>query len=177
MARRVVVSDSSVLIDLERGAFFAAAFALPLEFYVPDLLYRRELEPYGGDRLLHMGLRVLELDDAGVARAARYTQAISALSLPDAFALALAHTTRGTLLTGDARLRQLARDENIACHGLLWLLERMFRDRTATPRQLHDGLVTIRDHPRCRLPKAEVTKRLRAFARAFDNDHRRTSRH
>ena len=68
MSRRVVVSDSSVLIDLERGAFFAAAFALPLEFCVPDLLYRREIEPFGGGRLVHMSLRVLELDDAGVAR-------------------------------------------------------------------------------------------------------------
>lgn len=43
MPRCVVVSDSSVLIDLERGAFFAAAFALPLEFCVPDVLYRREI--------------------------------------------------------------------------------------------------------------------------------------
>ena len=49
MSRRVVVSDSSVLIDLERGPFFAAAFSLPFEFCVPDLLYRRELEPRGGD--------------------------------------------------------------------------------------------------------------------------------
>ena len=38
-----------------------------LEFCVPDLLYRRELEPYGGDRLRAMGLRVLELDDIGVS--------------------------------------------------------------------------------------------------------------
>ena len=67
MSHRVVVSDSSVLIDLERGSFFPAAFALRLEFCVPDLLYRRELEPYGGDRLRAMGLRVLELDDIGVS--------------------------------------------------------------------------------------------------------------
>ena len=67
MSRRVVVADSSVLIDLERGAFFAAAVALALEFCVPDLAYRRELEAFGGGgRLVHMGLRVLELDDAGV---------------------------------------------------------------------------------------------------------------
>lgn len=44
MSRRVVVSDSSVLIDLERGSLFDAAFSLRLEFCVPDLLYRRELQ-------------------------------------------------------------------------------------------------------------------------------------
>ena len=42
MSRRVVVSDSSVLIDLERGALFAAAFALPFEVCVPDVLCRLE---------------------------------------------------------------------------------------------------------------------------------------
>ncbi len=166
MPRRVVVSDSSVLIDLERGTFFAAAFALPFDFCVPDLLYRRELEPLGGDHLVHMGLRVLELDDAGVARAARYRQDVPALSLSDAFALALAHSTGGTLLTGDARLRRLAGDERIACHGVLWLLDRIIQERSATPKQLFDGLVRIRDHPRCRLPKAEVSKRLQVFALA-----------
>lgn len=163
MPRRVVVSDSSVLIDLERGSFFAAAFALPFEFCVPDLLYRRELEPLGGDHLVEMGLRVLELDDAGVGRAARYRRAVPALSLPDAFALALAHCTGGTLLTGDARLRRLAGDEKIPCHGVLWLLDRIFQECSATPKQLYDGLVRIRDHPRCRLPKAEVSKRLKVF--------------
>ena len=30
------MSDSSVLIDLERGSLVAAAFVLPLEFSVPD---------------------------------------------------------------------------------------------------------------------------------------------
>ena len=85
-----------MLIDLERGSLFAPAFTLPLEFCVPDLLYRRELEPYGGNRLLDMGLRVLELDDAGVSRAIRYRQAVPALSLSDAFALAQGtfHRTR-----------------------------------------------------------------------------------
>lgn len=143
MPRRVVLSDSSVLIDLERGSFFAAAFVLPIEFCVPDLLYRRELEPLGGDHLVQMGLRVLELDDAGVGRAARYRRDVPALSLPDAFALALTHCTGGTLLTGDARLRRLAGDERVVCHGVLWLLDRISQERSATPKQLYDGLVRI----------------------------------
>ncbi len=163
MYDRVVVSDSSVLIDLERGSLFAAAFALPLEFCVPDLLYRRELEPYGGARLVAMGLKVLDLDSAAVARAIRYRRTAPALSLPDAFALSLAQHIQGTLLTGDGRLRRLADGEHVPCHGLLWLLDYMYSVHVATPRQLHDGLVAIRDHPRCRLPKRETDKRLAFF--------------
>ena len=166
MPNRVVVSDSSVLIDLERGSLYAAAFALSLEFCVPDLLYRLELQPYGGDHLRAMGLQVLDLDGAGVSQAAQYRQAVPTLSLSDAFALSLAHQTGSTLLTGDATLRQLASSERVVCHGVLWLLDRMFQERSATPQQLYDGLVNIRDHPRCRLPKSEVTKRLVTFEQA-----------
>ena len=32
----VLVSDTSVLIDLERGSFLQPAFRLPFEFVVPD---------------------------------------------------------------------------------------------------------------------------------------------
>ena len=167
MATRVVVSDSSVLIDLERGTLFDAAFALPLEFCVPDLLYRLELEPYDGHRLIAKGLRVLELDGDGVAMAARYHQSVRAISLSDAFALALAHQTASTLLTGDARLRQLALQEKVACHGVLWLIDQMFEVPSATAEQLHTALSRIRDRPRSRLPAAEVNKRLRTFKSAI----------
>ncbi len=39
----VLVSDTSVLIDLHRGDLLEAALGLPHEFAVPDLLFDREL--------------------------------------------------------------------------------------------------------------------------------------
>ena len=39
----VLVSDTSVIIDLERGALLDDLFRLPFEFAVPDLLFHREL--------------------------------------------------------------------------------------------------------------------------------------
>ncbi len=41
---KVLVSDTSALVDLERGSLLDAAFRLPFEFVVPDLLYERELK-------------------------------------------------------------------------------------------------------------------------------------
>jgi hypothetical protein len=55
---RILVSDTSVLIDLERGAFPDSCFDLPFEFAVPDLLYARELVAFGGPALVARGLRV-----------------------------------------------------------------------------------------------------------------------
>ena len=40
---RVLVSDTSILIDLERADLLRAAFSVDPEFVVPDLLYEREL--------------------------------------------------------------------------------------------------------------------------------------
>ena len=160
----VVVSDTSVLIDLERGTLLEAAFRLPFAFAVPDLLYERELKPNDGDRLLELGLRVSELDGEGVAAALGYRDKVPALSLPDSFALALATRADWTLLTGDAALRRLAQQLKVDCHGLLWLLDEMRSADAATAQALHSGLLAISRHPRCRLPKAEVRERLSALA-------------
>ena len=62
----VLVSDTSVLVDLERGSLLEASFRLPFRFVVPDLLYERELKNWGGEELIRLGLAVEELDGDGV---------------------------------------------------------------------------------------------------------------
>lgn len=161
---KVLVSDTSVLIDLERGSFLETSFRLPFEFAVPDLLYERELKDYAGDDLLKLGLRVEELDGDGIARALSYRAQRPSLSLPDCFALALAQGNSWTLLTGDGRLRELANDEHVDCHGVLWLLDEMHNAAVATVKELHAGLEAISAHPRCRLPRPEIRKRLTLYA-------------
>jgi hypothetical protein len=54
----ILVSDTSVLIDLERGELIASAFKLSATFAVPDVLYERELRDYGGEELVKLGLKV-----------------------------------------------------------------------------------------------------------------------
>jgi hypothetical protein len=160
---RVLVSDTSVLIDLERGDFLEAAFALPWEFAVPDLLYERELRDHGGERLVELGLRVADLEPDEVSRALSYRRRQAALSLADTFALSLAASRGWTLLTGDGRLRDLARLERVTCHGVLWVLDQLHEEAATPPQRLHDGLVSIAAHPRCRLPKRDVAIRLERF--------------
>lgn len=99
----ILVSDTSVLIDLERGELIECAFKLSATFAVPDVLYERELREYGGDELLRLGLRIESLDGDGVAMAMRHRQAQQQLTVPDSFALALAKINGWTLLTGDGR--------------------------------------------------------------------------
>ena len=160
----VLVSDTSVLIDLERGSFLDPVFRLPFEFAVPDLLYERELKDHGGPALIEMGLRVEELDGAAVAFALEYRRVRRNLSLPDSFALALSKANSWTLLSGDGSLRALAQEESVECHGVLWLLDGLHEHQILDPDALTDGLQQIADHPRCRLPQAEVRARLRVYS-------------
>ena len=113
----ILVSDTSVLIDLERGDLLEAIFALPDEFAVPDVLYDREMQGEFGERMVGLGLRVEEVSEAGVATALRYRQQRVSLSVPDSFALALAKERKWLLLTGDGQLRELADGEK---RGMPW---------------------------------------------------------
>ncbi len=54
----ILVSDTSVLIDLERGELISCAFKLSATFVVPDVLYERELRDHGGEELMKLGLKV-----------------------------------------------------------------------------------------------------------------------
>ena len=146
----VLESDTSVLIDLERGSILQASFALPFDFAVPDLLYRQELAEHGGPGLLNLDLRIEDLDGDGVSLALHYRQADRSLSLPDSFALAQCNSW--TLLSGDGGLRELARSEGVACHGVLWLTDQIFEHGTLPGSELCASLHKIASRPRSRLP-------------------------
>lgn len=162
---QALVSDTSVLIDLDRGALLTASFRLPCRFAVPDLLYRQELQSWNGEKLVKLGLSVEVLDGNGVSRALAYRQQVPALSLPDCFALALAQTRSWILLSGDNALRRLTVIEGVECHGVLWLLDEIRATAAASIRELHDGLTAMAAHPRCRLPRREIRRRLASYAK------------
>ena len=160
----VLVSDVSVLIDLEHGSLLEAAFQLPFKFVVPDVLYELEMKAHNGVALLELGLTVAKMSSEETVRGIHYRREKPALSLPDAFALALAETNGWRLLTGDRALRALAIEEGIECHGVLWLLDRIFTSGVINPDVLCEGLRAIQRQPRCRLPKKEITSRIARWA-------------
>ncbi len=157
---QVLVSDTSVLIDIERASLTARLFDLPYEFVVPDLLYEAELLDWMGPDLVDLGLRVEELTPQETARATELKRAKAMLSTPDVFAFCLAAERDWVLLTGDGALRAEAESQNLAMHGVLWVFDEMERHDVCSTAVLKSGLETVRDHPRCRLPVREINRRL-----------------
>lgn len=159
----ILVSDTSVLIDLERGRLLDECFGLPFEFAVPDLLYRQELEAYGGADLVALGLRVEELTGQELTIAQATRGARPKLSVPDAYAYSLASGRGWTLLTGDGELRALAEANGVPFFGVLWICDQLFEGQVMDAAAVADGLDLIAAHERCRLPRAEITIRLERY--------------
>ncbi|WP_422035521.1 hypothetical protein [Reyranella sp.] len=159
----ILVSDTSVLIDLERGGFLDSCFQLPIQLVVPDLLYARELADFGGPELIKHGLVVEELTAGELAIAQEVRNGHPKLSLPDAFAYSLASARGWVLLSGDGELRALAQANKIPYFGVLWVLDQFFDGKVVEAATLATGLQAIADHPRCRLPRAEITIRLERY--------------
>ncbi|MHB0922168.1 MAG: hypothetical protein B7X31_00030 [Thiomonas sp. 13-66-29] len=156
----ILVSDTSVLVDLERGGLLEAAFSCGLPMVVPDILYERELENQAGPYLRTLGLGVLSLTSDEVALAQRIRSERRGLSLPDCFALCCATRPDHVLLTGDKALRSEAAGRLVAVYGLLWLLDQMATSERVSTLALCEGLDRIAVHPRCRLPQGEIRRRL-----------------
>ena len=112
---------------------------------------------------MDLGLRLEGLDVKEVMLAQTYSLRLRALSVPDSFALALAKSRSWILLSGDRKLVRLAKEEEVAVHGVIWLFDRMYDEGVADGTELFNSLRAITAHPRCRLPKAEVEKRLQIY--------------
>lgn len=159
----ILVSDTSVLIDLERGRLIEPCFRLPFQLAVPDLLFKSELEDFNGAELVELGLQVIELTSAEVLVAQQTRTENRKLSLPDAFAYSLACGRDWMLLSGDGELRALAQANNVQCGGILWVTDQMHEHQIGPAQVLVDGLRLIADHPRCRLPREEIEIRIERY--------------
>lgn len=164
----VLVSDTSVVIDLERAQLIEQIFALPFRFVVPDALYEKEIKDYGGERLMALGLVVRSLTGEQVTEAQRLRSLERRISIHDSFALSLAKAEAAILLAGDAALRRLAEAEEVRCHGVLWVFDQLEEHRVVGASVLLEALTRVVEHPRCRLPREAVNHRLVRYAAPGD---------
>ncbi|MCC7486565.1 MAG: hypothetical protein IT529_16450 [Burkholderiales bacterium] len=125
----VLVSDTSVVIDLERAQLIEQVFSLPYRFVVPDALYEAELKDYGGERLMALGLQVRSLSGEEVAEAQRLRSRERRISIHDSYALSLAKAEAAVLLAGEAAMRRLAEAGEVRCHGVLWVFDHIEENR------------------------------------------------
>lgn len=161
---KVLVADTSVLVDLDRAGLLERAFDCGLTLIVPDMLYEQELAKHNGPYLRKLGLGVVALSSHEVQLAQDIKRGRLGLSWPDSFALSCAHRDEHVLVSGDRTLRSEATKRLGIVYGLLWILDHMENFGHIDVQELHAGLSAIVAHPTCRLPRDEVASRLAKWA-------------
>lgn len=159
---RVVISDSSVLIDLAKAQLIESTLALPYEFVIPDVIFADELidlRHYEKEQLLELGFKTGSLTGEQVETVFKYGVSYKPLTANDCFALVLAETiAEAILLTGDGDLRKTAHRHKVETHGIIWLCEQMRECQTVEDKILLVALEALRDDPRSRIPRKELSR-------------------
>ena len=167
MPVRVVISDSSCLIDLRKTSLLDAFLRLPYELLIPNTLFEEELLKFSAAQkkaLLRGGLKVVDVPGEGVLRARQVARELPHLSIHDGFAYALAESRPGCiLLTGDRPLRAFARRQRIEVHGLLWVIDELHVHKISTTGTLHTALQVLANDPTVRLPQQELATYVKRY--------------
>ena len=159
----LLITDSTVLIDLERADLVRVVFSLPCAIAVPDTLYANELQPFGGPALLDLGLRVEALDGSETSAGLALRRARPGLSVAAAFGLVLAEARGWTILSVDELVHAEATSRGIECCGLLWLLDELEKSGCCPLASLSAGLTVLAAGKRCRLPARELAALLERY--------------
>ena len=164
---RIVISDSSCLIDLRKTSLFDAFVRLPYELLIPNTLFEEELLQFSAAQkkaLVRGGLKVVDLPGESVLRARQVARDMPHLSIHDGFAFALAESRPGCiLLTGDGPLRTLARRQKIEVHGVLWVIDELQAHAISTAGILLTALRLLANDPTVRLPPQELVAYLKRY--------------
>lgn len=159
---RVVISDSSVLIDLAKVKLIECTLALPYEFVIPDVIFEDELidlKHYEREQLLELGFKTGSLTGEQVGIALQYGITYKPLTINDCFALVLSESIeRSILLTGDGDLRKTAQKHKVETHGIIWLCEQIRENQRGDDKILRTALEILRDDPRSRIPSRELNR-------------------
>jgi len=114
----LIISDTSVLIDIECGKLTSVMFSLLLQFAVPDILFTEELAERHS-HLSQFGLLSKTMSGDLIAEAYSLHQKYIKPSVNDMLALALAKYEGCQLLTSDKALREVAAELNVEVHGTI----------------------------------------------------------
>jgi predicted nucleic acid-binding protein len=164
---RIVVSDSSCLIDLRKVSVLDLLLRLPHEFLIPNTLFEEELLKFTSAEkkaLIRGGLKVVDLPGERVLRAQAIMRELPRLSVHDGFVFALAESHPDCiLLSGDERLRSLAEKHAMEAHGVLWVVDQLHANHLMPPANLLTILRAFLDDATVRLPRREVAAYIKRY--------------
>jgi hypothetical protein len=146
-----IISDASVLIDVERAELTRAMFSLPWKFAVPDTLFSEELAGWR-NYLSEFGLISKTLSSDWIAEAYSLHQKYPRTHVNGVLALVLAKHERCCLLTSDKTLLTVAEVLGVKAYDAAWLIKQMLKRKKISVEIAEDALLKMKNFgSRCSL--------------------------
>lgn len=156
MAKRIVINDTSCLVDLRKGGLIEPMLALPFRFVVTYNVRASELLDFGSaewERLEALGMETVDAPGDQVREAGIMMASHRKLSFEDSLNFVVARANHlSILLTGDRALRIVAERNGIEVHGILWIVEQLLEHRLADRCDLVAALERWRTDPTVFVP-------------------------
>ena len=164
---RVIVSDTSCVIDLNIAELLEEFVCLPHTVVFPEPLFEDEalsIDRAKKNKLIKLGLEVWTIPGPSVERAQSLRGKHPRLKLHDCFALVVAEEVdHSILLTGDKNLKKVAIGRNVDAHGVLWATDEIHRHAICDAAKLREGMRLLLDHPLVFVPPDPIHDRLRRY--------------
>lgn len=148
-----------MLIDLHKLGLLDALISLPMNLWIPDLIWSSELLSISDETKAQIvsAFQVVELDGDQVGHAQDLMSADLRLSFADCSALALAAATpHSILLCSDRLMRTTAQGLKLEVHGIFWLFDQLVEHEIVARNQVLRALLEIQADATMRLPKDVV---------------------
>ena len=159
----VIINDASCLIDLRKGGIVGVLCNLPYQFIVPLPIRESEVLDFTNQQwklLDDNGMITHDLTPEEIAQAFELKKDHPSLSSNDCFCFVTARAHTGMLLTGDALLRRIARENGLRVHGVLWVIDELTGAKVCDTSLLINALRAWQSDGTVFLPPQEITKRL-----------------
>jgi predicted nucleic acid-binding protein len=156
LAKRIVINDTSCLVDLRKGGLIEPMLALPFRFVVTYNVRVSELLEFGEAewrRLESLGMETIDPPGEQIVEAGAVMAQHRKLSFEDSLNFVVARANQlSILLTGDRALRTVAERSGIEVHGILWIVEQLLEHRQADRGDLAAALVRWKSDPTVFVP-------------------------
>lgn len=164
----ILCSDLNVWLDFVATHNLTLPFLLPYVFITDGVVAREEIlsPPDLLDQLIAAGLVLVSLTNEEKDCSDDIFSRYKGISSADSRLLAIAKMRSIPVLTGDRKMREVAKSEGVQVFGTLWVLDSLLNSLLIDDSTFYKCIEYLLNDPSRRLPKDELRKRLARSARS-----------
>lgn len=160
-----ISSDTNIWIDFYEIRRLEHPFLLEYQYYISSDAFAEEFVKSKNlrEELLQAGLQLASISEEEFVDAITFQERYRKLSFHDSIALAIAKNREWVLLTGDNSLRKAAAQEDVECHGVIWVYDELLNKGKIPRSDYHEAMQALLlavQNGKCRLPIKMLIERI-----------------